>query len=170
MEPRDLEAQLELLHPLGFAWSVRCCRGDRVQAEDVLHLAYVKILEGRVKFEGRSAFKTWLFGIIRWTAYEQHRRGWVESLWLGRWWREWPDPAPDHAETIDSEKRVAQLKQALARLSKKQADVLHLVFYQDLTVHEAAEVLGMRPGTVRTHYERGKERLRVLLGAKELVR
>jgi RNA polymerase sigma-70 factor (ECF subfamily) len=38
------------------------------------------------------------------------------------------------------------------------------VFYQNLTIQEAADVLGMTVGTARTHYERGKSRLRDLLG------
>jgi len=41
------------------------------------------------------------------------------------------------------------------------------VFYQDLTIQEAAEVLAMPVGTARTHYERGKERLRLLLEPAE---
>src|SRR5437016_2785519 len=74
MEPRDLENELARVHPEGFAWAVRCCFGDRNEAEDVLHLAYVKVLEGRARFEGRSSFKTWLFGVIRRTALEVGRR------------------------------------------------------------------------------------------------
>jgi len=41
--------------------------------------------------------------------------------------------------------------------------MMHLVFYQELSVQEAADVLGMPVGTARTHYERGKARLRSLL-------
>ena len=38
-----------------------------------------------------------------------------------------------------------------------------LVFYQELTIQEAAEVLALPVGTARTHYERGKARLRQML-------
>jgi RNA polymerase sigma-70 factor (ECF subfamily) len=53
---------------------------------------------------------------------------------------------------------------ALRRLPARQRDLLHLVFYQDLSIGEAADVLGVSIGTARTHYERGKARLRRLLG------
>ena len=61
----------------------------------------------------------------------------------------------------------ARCEQALSRLSKRQQEVLHLVFYQNLTIQEAANVLAMPVGTARTHYERGKSRLRELLARSE---
>ncbi len=164
MEPRDLEAQLEVLHPHGFAWAVRCCRGDQAEAEDVLHLAYVKVLEGRAKFEGRASFRTWLFGVIRYTAQEQQRWRWNQALRLGRWWREQPQEAKDPVDVMSADESRQQLRDAMSKLSARQGEVLHLVFYQDLTIQEAADVLEMRVGTARTHYERGKARLRTLLG------
>jgi RNA polymerase sigma factor (sigma-70 family) len=48
-------------------------------------------------------------------------------------------------------------------LSQRQQEIIHLVFYQEMSVQEAAAVLGMPVGTARTHYERGKARLRALL-------
>jgi RNA polymerase sigma-70 factor (ECF subfamily) len=44
---------------------------------------------------------------------------------------------------------------------------MHLVFYQELSLQEAAEVLRIPLGTARTHYERGKARLRQLLSGEE---
>jgi DNA-directed RNA polymerase specialized sigma24 family protein len=48
-------------------------------------------------------------------------------------------------------------------LTQRQRQLLHLVFYQDLTIADAAGVLGVSIGTARTHYERGKQRLREML-------
>ena len=157
----DLRDELARVHAQAYAWAVRCCREDRVEAEDVLHEAYMKVLDGRARFEGRSAFKTWLLGVVRHTAHEHARRGWLRVMRLERWWNEREHVALD---TVGDDSRVGELRTALSRLSKRQQEVLHLVFYQNLSINEAADVLAMRVGTARTHYERGKSRLRQLLG------
>jgi len=161
-EPTDLRAELEALHRESFAWAVRCCRGDRTDAEDVLHQSYVKVLDGRARFQGRSAFRTWLFGVIRLTAREHARRQWVTGKRIERWWRE--RELNVEAPAVGDEELSRRLERALAGLSGRQREVLHLVFYQDLTIEAAAEVLGMPVGTARTHYQRGKDRLRKRLG------
>ncbi len=142
---------------------MRCCRGNRDDAEDALHLAYCKVLDGRASFSGQSSFKTWFFGVVRRTAQEQARWRWLTLQRLERWWGGRTDdpvaPVPD----TDVDARVAALRSALTQLSPRQQEVLHLVFYQELTIQDAADVLAMPVGTARTHYERGKARLRRLL-------
>jgi RNA polymerase sigma-70 factor (ECF subfamily) len=73
--------------------------------------------------------------------------------------------APDRA--VERDERAATLKDALAMLPDRQREVLHLVFYQGLTVREAAEVMEVSLGTARVHYHRGKEKLRALLADAE---
>ena len=166
MEPLDLKVELARAHPRCFGWALRCCRGRRQDAEDVLHLAYVKVLDGRARFDGRSAFRTWLFGVIRRTAVEESRRWWTGALMLGEWWRDRPSVAEGPADGVVRADTAGRLERMLLRLSTRQQEVLHLVFYQDLTVEEAAAVLGIPVGTARTHYQRGKARMRTLLAGE----
>src|SRR5436190_19282193 len=57
-EATDLRSSLESLHEASFAWAMCCCRFVRSEAEDTLQLAYMKVLEGRARFGGRSSFRT----------------------------------------------------------------------------------------------------------------
>ena len=164
----DLRNELARIHPQAFAWAVRCCRDSPSDAEDVLHETYMKVLDGRARFEGRSSFKTWLLGVVRHTAREHLRRRWLRVVRLERWWREGKSDAQAISNDHDTgDERINELRNALARLSKRQQEVLHLVFYQSLSINEAAAVLGMPVGTARTHYERGKSRLRSLISFGE---
>ncbi len=73
MQTDDLRPELERHHSAAFGWAMHCCGRDRAEAEDVLQMSYLKILEGRAVFGGRSSFKTWLLGVVRRTASERRR-------------------------------------------------------------------------------------------------
>jgi RNA polymerase sigma-70 factor (ECF subfamily) len=160
MSPEALKHELECLHPAAFGWALACCAGDRATAEDALQTSYLKILDGRARFDGRASFRTWVFAVVRRTAAAEWRR--AALRWLV------PLRALDGTAATGGDPGVAlvrsetsrELLVALALLPRRQREVLHLVFYQDLTIAEAAEVLGVSLGTARTHYERGKATLR----------
>lgn len=159
MTPDETEAELERLHAAGFAWALACCGRRREEAEDVLQSTYLKILDGRARFEGRSSFRTFLFGVIRRTASEERRRSAFRRLFFGTDERagEVPTGEPDPAGRL-------ALRAALVRLSRRQREVLELVFSMGMTVEEAAETLSLSLGSARVHYDRGKKRLAAVLG------
>ncbi|MEW6364580.1 MAG: sigma-70 family RNA polymerase sigma factor [Acidobacteriota bacterium] len=160
-------AELERHHPKSFGWALACCRGDRSEAEEVLQVAYMKILDGSARFNARSQFKTWLFAVIRLTAQEHRRRAFLRRLIEDRAqrWRDQVEQPAVPAIEADSEK-VEALRLALGELSRRQQEVINLVFYQDLSVAEAAEVMKVSVGSASRHYERGKKRLLVGLEAR----
>lgn len=165
MTPTELEAQLRWLHEESYGWALHCCGWDEPEAEDVLQTAYMKVVSGRASFEGRSAFKTWLFGVIRRTAQEFQRRAKRTERRAERFARDGLqlEASEDPEQELLQAERSRELKDALKQLSDRQREVLHLVFYQDLTIAEAAEVMEVGLGSARTHYERGKARMRALL-------
>jgi RNA polymerase sigma-70 factor (ECF subfamily) len=167
--PSDLVDQIRTLHGASWGWALACCRRDPVSAEDVLQTAYAKVLSGDVRFEGRSSVRTWMFGVIRVTAHEHRRRAWLGALRTMLFGgAEPPAPAfePDGAELAERSERAGAIHEALRALSPRQREVIHLVFYEDLTVAEAAEAMGVPVGTARMHYDRGKKRLRAELAKK----
>jgi RNA polymerase sigma-70 factor, ECF subfamily len=157
-----LDEQLERHHVDCFAWAMTCCQADRAESEDVLQSSYLKVVDGRAVFAGRSSFKTWMCGVIRRTAAEHRRRRVLRRLWGARSLNTVAlvDPSPHPDAVVSRSESAARLAAALETLPRRQRDVLHLVFYQDLTIREAAEVIGVSIGTARAHYERGKSRLR----------
>jgi RNA polymerase sigma-70 factor (ECF subfamily) len=164
MQSDELAKGLEALHLDAFGWALACCRGDAEAAQEAVQVAYVKALDGAARFDGRSSLKTWLFGVIRRTAGEQRRARRLAIIGVARLVARAPRPvAPDPEADARCSEVAWLLRRALARLSRRQAEVLHLVFYQGMTVEEAAVVLGVSAGTARLHYARGKRRLRRLL-------
>lgn len=152
-EPR---AQLEQHHAEAFAWAVSCCKGNGAMAEDVLQTTYLKILEGRARYEGRSSFRTWLFSVIRHTATDGWRSPWhkrrrsITDADLQR-----PAPASE-VDAVD----LSRVADAVAGLAQRQSEVLTLVYGHGMTVREASAVLGISQGSAATHLHRGKQKLR----------
>lgn len=165
----ELEAHLARLHPDSFGWAKSCCGWNDADAEDVLQSTYLKVISGRARFGGKSTFRTWLFGVIRQTAREHRRRVESERARAERLHREGGASCGPPRPDVDAERAERQrvLRGALARLPERQREVLHLVFYQGLTIREAAGVMEVSLGSARVHYERGKKRLRSLLPEEE---
>ncbi|MDG6108582.1 SigE family RNA polymerase sigma factor [Dactylosporangium aurantiacum] len=102
---------------------------------------------------------------------EAYVRKTMYHLQVSRWRRrrvaeafpgELPDRAgagPDHAE--HTALRLS-LRSALSRLTAKQRAVVVLRFFDDLTEAQAAEVLGVSVGTVKSQTAKALERLRIL--------
>jgi RNA polymerase sigma-70 factor (ECF subfamily) len=156
MERVELERELERLHAASFGWALGCCGRNHDEAEDVLQTVYVKVLDGKARFDGRSSLKTWLFAVIRRTALAHRRTRWLRSLALLRL----PPPAPvEQHHSEDTQRLIA----ALRKLARRQREVLELVFYHDMTIEEAGAALRISVGSARVHYTRGKKRLEALL-------
>lgn len=172
MAEQEIRRQLSELHPDSFGWALSCCAGNRQEAEEVLQTAYLKVLSGKARFSGRSAFKTWLFGVIRLTAADRRRRGAVRRALLERWWRSDPPEAATTAGPeagVDGRRIGDRLRAALAQLPTRQQEVLQLVFYHDHSVAEAAEIMGVSTGSARTHYHRAKQGLRTLIAERGML-
>ena len=69
----------------------------------------------------------------------------------------------DPAHQIHLDEQTRQLAALLAQLSGRQQEVLHLVFYQSMTLQQASVVMSVSLGTARKHYDRAKSKLRQLI-------
>ena len=157
-------------HADNFGWALACCAWQREAAEDVLQEAYLRVLDGRAQFSGKSSHRTWFFAVIKRVAADvqrtQRRHEVLNLQIVGEEHR--GDESENHSagqpgDELQRDQSTGHLRQALLQLSARQREVLHLVFYAELTLEESAESLGISVGSARTHYHRGKERLAELL-------
>jgi RNA polymerase sigma-70 factor, ECF subfamily len=161
MTDSELRTALETHHSESYGWALSCCARSCVDAEGVLQTVYLKVLTGKARYKGKASFKTWLFAVIRRTAADERRRQMLRRLLLDRRQTDQPPKAierPDEAFQRFELRRL--VREALTQLPRRQREVLHLVFYHDLSLAEAAQVMSVSVGSARTHYERGKKQLR----------
>jgi DNA-directed RNA polymerase specialized sigma24 family protein len=155
LDDAGLRHALETHHAESYGWALSCCRRRGDEAENVLQVVYLKVLSGKAVFDGKSSFKTWLFAVIRKTAAHEHRVELMRRLRLSQIPKvlDWKPPGKPSGVEV-------RLKEALGKLPARQRQVLQLIFYHDLTIVEAAKVMGVGIGSARTHYERGKKQMR----------
>src|SRR5581483_9077654 len=170
MNIAELKTELERLHSASFGWALSCCRRDHSDAEEVLQTVYLKIFEGKAIYRGESSLKTWLFAVIRKTAATEYRRKLLRTLRLTSDAAEVEHHSSFETPTATFERSEVQahFQSALKTLPRRQREALHLVFYEDLSLREAADVMGVSIGSARQHYERGKKKLRESLAKMEV--
>ncbi len=136
--------------------------GDREEAADALQDALVSAFRRADTFRGDSAVTTWLHRIVVNAALDRVRRRTARPA----------DPLPDsdhevpHARTPDPAEYAAtrtDVAAALARLPVEQRAALVLVDMQGYSVDDAAAILGVAPGTVKSRAARGRARLAPIL-------
>ena len=74
-------------------------------------------------------------------------------------------PFPGPAERLANKRLGARLEEALSRLPAAQRQAIWLIDGQGFQFSEAADILGVRPGTVASRVARGRASLRVDLSA-----
>jgi len=131
---------------------------DPVVAEDVVANAFVRTYEpwtdGRVRDVGAYLRSAVVNGVTEWGRTRQSNQDRQSRLGLAA-------PVDDPAGPVAD--RLVLLA-ALDQLPRSSREVLVLRFYGDCSVSETAELLGIRPGTVKSRTARSLERLREVLG------
>lgn len=170
MQDSDMKSNLEQHHKDCYGWALHCCDQEEEMAREVLQNAYLKMLERQHTFRGKSDFRTWAFAIIKNTAIDAQRKRNRELRIVPS-----ENNVPDHGYQeafdtgFDQEFNQAFFEKALSQLSARQQQILQLVFYHDLSLNQAAEILHLSPGSVRKYYDRAKKILAVWFQKKGII-
>lgn len=131
---------------------------DRDQAEDLSHEVYVRVLKAYAGFEGKSSEKTWLFSIAKNVAIDYFRKNTVRRKHAHNQF-DWEKRAlvsnsiqPDDFVVMNEE--MKEVVNALDYCTGDQKMVVHMRFLHDLSIAEAAEVLGWTEAKVKTTQHR----------------
>jgi RNA polymerase sigma-70 factor, ECF subfamily len=136
--------------------------GDRDKALDATQETFLTVFRKAGQFQGRSAVGTWIYRIAVNACYDQLRRAQrrpSESL------PEHVDPSDPSAEAaIESAALRPEIEAALAELPPDFRNAVVLSDLEGLSLPEAAEILGVPIGTVKSRVFRGRRLLAKRLG------
>jgi RNA polymerase sigma-70 factor (ECF subfamily) len=137
---------------------------NRDLAEDVVSEVFLAVWRRAGRFEGRSAVSTWLLSIARNKALTAIKPQPPESL-DSETGLAIVDPALDPEAEIRRKDRGMVLRQCLSALSPEHGEIIDLVYYQQESIKDAADILGIPLSTVKTRMFYARKRLATLLRA-----
>jgi len=153
----------------GLVYAV-CVRllGDRDAAEDITQEAFIRAYLSLDRFRGTN-FRSWVLRIAHNAALDHLRAARRHPhLPLERAPEQRSQSEP--ALQVEQHGLIAALEAALAALPPEQRAVVVLVDVEGLAYEEAAEVLGVPVGTVKSRLARARVRLRASLEADPRAR
>jgi RNA polymerase sigma-70 factor, ECF subfamily len=137
---------------------------DPFEAADVVQDVFLEVWRSAARFEGRSAPRTWMFGIARNRAVDRIRRG-VREVTAHEPDVEVADEAPDPEAVVVAASDAARLRDCIGRLSDTHRSAIHLAFYEELPYGEIASIEGVPAGTIKTRILHAKRLLMHCLAA-----
>ncbi len=150
---------IELHYQRIFSYFRRLC-GNDVDAEDLTQKTFLKIWSALDSFQGRSSFSTWIHSIGHHVYVDWRRRRNNSEPQSDAWWEscvaEGTSPFEDAAEKDLAE----QLHALVGQLEEDLRQVVHLHYYQGLSLSETAEVLSIATSTVKYRLREALDLLR----------
>ena len=141
---------------------------DEMEADGVTQDTFVQAYTSLARFEARAEFETWLTRIAINRARDVLRRRRFVSLFTshesdddgGELLYEPVDERPDPERQFQSSQIRTAISQAESKLSAQQKLIFRLRHYENLSLEDIADHLGLRAGTVRAHLFRAIHKIR----------
>jgi len=133
------------------------------EVDDLVQMTFLDVPHAAAAFDGRSAVRSWLFGLAA-MVVRRHRRS-VGRLAAGlvAWGRQPLREAPSAGERLEIHEEAARAERALLRLSQKKREVFVMVELEEASGKDAARALGIPLATVWTRLHHARRELREFL-------
>ena len=161
----DAMAALYREHGRAVLAQVLLVAGERVLAEEIVQDTMLAVWRGAGSFRGESSVRSWVIAIARRQTRDRLRRRRlrvVDDAFLA----DQPSPGPGPEVTALDRAELAEVKSAIRELALSHREVLGLVFGTGLTLPEAAGVLEIPVGTVKSRLAAARTALSRILDEK----
>lgn len=134
---------------------------DRNLAEDITQEVFLKAYRSISSFRAESSMQTWIYRIAVNEA-KKYKRSWSFRHLFFRAEVDLGVMEDAQAATLKKDQRL-QFARLIMGLPNNYRQVILLHYYEDLSIEEVAEVLGVTTGAVYTKLHRARKKLKELL-------
>jgi len=143
------------------------------EVEDLVQRTFMACVEGRERFEERSTFRTYLYGIARILLLEHYRAKVRGGRMLDADEHSIHDLGAGPSTVVAAKQEQRLLLQALRHIPLEHQILLELYFWEQLPAPRIAEIFDVPENTIRSRIRRGKQLLNLeieeLAGAGKLL-
>lgn len=132
-------------------------------AEDIFQEVFIKVNQKLSTFEGNSSIKTWIIRITINTCKDYLKSAWNRRVVPMMEYQEDIIISESDYEDVENKDTKELIKETVLSLPAKYKDVVICVYYQDMTIIEAARVLKIAEGTAKSRLSRARAKLKSIL-------
>ena len=121
---------------------------NKTNADDIVQDVFLKYIQSAKRFESDEHIKAWL---IRVTINCSH------SLFTTSWYKK---TVPLEDELVFEMEEKSDVYYAVLELPEKYRTVIHLFYYEDMSIAEISVALKIKESTIKSQLSRGREMLR----------
>ena len=154
---QSLEELIEAYQKSLYAAAFNICRNTD-DANDVVQDTFIQYYTTKKQFQDEEHLKAWLLRVAINRAKDISRSFWKKNRLS----------IEDYADAVPFESREETgLFEAVMRLPEKYREVIHLYYYEDLSIKETARILRLTEGSVKMRLSRGRSFLRDVFKEEE---
>ena len=154
---QSLEELIEAYQKSLYAAAFNICRNTD-DANDVVQDTFIQYYTTNTQFWDEQDLKAWLLRVAINRAKDISRSFWKKNRLS----------IEDYADAVPFESREETgLFEAVMRLPEKYREVIHLYYYEDLSIKETARILRITEGSVKMRLSRGRSFLRDVFKEEE---
>ena len=132
-------------------------------AEDIFQEVFIKADRNKENFRGESSVKTWLIRITVNACKDYLKSAYNRRVTPLQEFQENALMSENDFDGIERKETQQEVRNAVMSLPETHRDVVLCVYFQNMTVPEAAKALGLAEGTVKSRLSRAKDKLKQLL-------
>ncbi len=136
---------------------------DSHLAEDIFQDVFLKVNQKLGTFQGSSSIKTWIISITINTCKDYLKSAWKRRVVPITEFHENTIAGKNDYTAVEQQDENLLIRKAVMDLPDKYKDIVLCVYFQDMTISEAASLLKIAEGTAKSRLFRAKEKMKLCL-------
>lgn len=142
---------------------------DNHMAEDIFQDVFIKVNQKLTTFEGNSSIKTWIIRITINTCKDYIKSAWNRRVIPMMEYQEDIVVSETDYEDVETRDSRELIRKTVLSLPEKYKDIVICVYYQEMSINEAAKVLNIAEGTAKSRLSRARQKLKSILEGRITV-